>query len=84
MASILAEDFDQVDELIDVLPDWTMVLRVAGYDEEELQVNLADLEDFKLSNSINTLEILTNINNIEEIFLNEFKLPNKLINFRYY
>ncbi|MBD3230543.1 MAG: FAD-binding protein [Candidatus Lokiarchaeota archaeon] len=84
LASILSQDFDHLDELLEILPDWTMVLRLTGYDEDELNVNLADLNDFKLTNAINTLQIITEIENFEEIFLNEFKLPNRLINYRYY
>lgn len=84
LASILSQNFDHLDELLEILPDWTLILRLVGYDEEELKVSLEDLKDFKLTNALNTLQILTEIENLEEIFLNEFKSPNKLINYRYY
>ncbi len=84
MASILAQDYEHFEELFEMLPDWTLVLRITGYDDEELKINLEDLNDFKINNAIDTLELLTGLNKIDELLLNEFKLPNKLINFRYY
>ena len=83
ISSILAEDFDHIDELRDILPEWVMLLRITGYDEPELKINEADLDDFKLVNQLKTLELLTDMQ-LAELLLKEFKLPNKLMNYRYY
>ncbi|TFF86858.1 MAG: FAD-binding oxidoreductase [Promethearchaeota archaeon] len=83
-AAMLSENYNELDELFEILPKWVMILRIVGYDEDELKVNLEDLNDFKLNNSIDTLQILTEKTGLEDLFLKEFKLPNKLINFRYY
>ncbi len=82
MAAILANDKKQFESLRKILPPWTLLLSISGWEDEELAVHEADLEDIGIHFSTGTYKINTNTPNIEEILLSELNLPNRLMNFR--
>lgn len=79
MAAILANDKAQIDELKQKLPKWTLVLNLTGFDEEEVKILGVDLVDLNVQFTNDEYKSSANVSNIEEIFLQEFNLPNKLI-----
>ncbi|MHA1382845.1 MAG: FAD-binding oxidoreductase [Candidatus Helarchaeota archaeon] len=84
MGAILAENKQAFSALRDILPRWTLVLNLAGWEEEEIQILEQDLADLNINFSTGAFKTMTGIQNIEKIFLEEFNLPNKMIKFRGY
>ncbi len=84
MASILAENLSEMLELSQKLPSWTLVLGLSGWEDEEIAVFEEELEDIGIKFNTGAYEVITDVENINEIFKQEFFIPNKLINYRKY
>ena len=84
MASILAQNKEQIINLRKTLPKWTLVLNLTGWENEEIQILEQDLDDLNIKFSTGAFKTMTGIQDIEKIFLDEFNLPNKMIKFRGY
>jgi len=84
MAALLAKDTQHFKELREKLPNWTLVLNINGWEEEEIQLFEDDLKDLNIQFSNGDYKTNTDVSNIEEIFLEEFNLPNKIIAHRDY
>ena len=82
LSLILSKDQtnDEIENLKSKCPPWLLVLGIEFEDNEKYQIDLADLNDFGLkvkeSLSINDIDL-------NELFLKEFELPDKLNNFRH-
>ncbi len=83
-ATIVAEDKVKIDELKGRLPQWTLVLNLTGYDEEEVKILELDLKDLNIQFSNNEIKDLIKVPNLEDILIKEFNLPNKLVSHRNY
>ncbi len=81
LALMLAEAGDDIESLRKQLPAWMIVIGLEADSEEKYQIDLADFKDFGA-------QFLTecNYNNkdLNELFLSEFEIPNRLNNFRKY
>ncbi len=84
MAAILAKDKEHLLALRMKLPKWTLVLNITGFDEEEVNILEEDLKDLNVLFTNDDLKTLIDVPNIEEILLEEFNLPSKLVSHREY
>ncbi|MHA1895529.1 MAG: FAD-binding oxidoreductase [Candidatus Helarchaeota archaeon] len=84
MAAILSETKKEFIHLRKKIPEWTLVLNVTGWDQEEIDILEEDLNDLNIKFSNGAYKRITDKPNIEELLLEEFNLPNKLIAHRGY
>ena len=83
-ATILTNDKAKISELCYNLPNWILVLNITGYDEEEVEILEEDLKDLDVMLSNDIIKDIVAVPNVEEILLEEFNLPNKLVAHRNY
>jgi FAD/FMN-containing dehydrogenase len=83
LALILSENIDdeKIEKIKSVCPNWLLVMGIEFDEDEKYEIDLKDIHDFGLK-----IEEDLKINgvNLQELFLEEFKLPNNLNNFREY
>lgn len=84
LAAILAENIEDMLDLNEKLPSWTLVLKLTGWEDEEIQVQEEELEELNIKFNTGAYTVITEVANIKEIFEKEFNLPNKLLNHRKY
>ncbi|NHI94079.1 MAG: FAD-binding oxidoreductase [Candidatus Lokiarchaeota archaeon] len=81
LAAILTENPDQINDIRQKLPKWLIVIGIEADTEEKYQIDLADLKDFGAK-----FQTEYKIDGIElnQLFLEEFEIPERLNNFRKY
>lgn len=84
LAAILAENIEDMLDLNEKLPPWTLVLKLTGWENEEIQVQEEELEELNIKFNTGAYPVIAEVENIQDIFKNEFNLPNKLLNHRKY
>lgn len=79
LAAMIAEGTEAIEKLRENLPKWTMVLNVTGFDEEEVKIYEEDLKELNIDYENDEVRSKLGVSNIEDVFLEEFNLPNKLV-----
>ncbi len=81
LAMLLGNGQENIEKLRKQLPPWLIVMSIEADSEEKYQIDLEDLKD--IGAQFQT-EFKINGNDLTEIFLKEFEVPDKLNNFRKY
>ncbi len=81
LALMVSDDGDDIETLRKQLPAWMIVIGLEADSEEKIQIDLADLADFGAKYQT---DCSYNTKNLNDLFLQEFELPNRLNRFRNY
>lgn len=81
LALMLAEKGDNIEGVRKELPSWMIVIGLEADSEEKYQIDLADFKDFGAQF---LTECAYNEKDLNELFLSEFEIPQRLNNFRHY
>lgn len=83
LALILSNNLndEEINKIKSVCPNWLLVMGIEFDEDEKYEIDLKDIKDFGLNIEEN---FTIHGNNLQEMFLEEFKMPNNLNNFRKY
>ncbi|NHI93402.1 MAG: FAD-binding oxidoreductase [Candidatus Lokiarchaeota archaeon] len=84
LAAMLAENLEDLLDLNEKLPPWTLVLNLTGWEEEEILVFEEELDELGIKFNTGVYPVITEMSNIEEILKQELLIPDKLMNYRKY
>ncbi len=81
LAAILTKNPDKMNTIRNKLPKWLIVIGIEADSEEKYEIDLADFTDFGAKYQT---ELKIEGYDLNEIFLEEFEIPERLNNFRKY